>query len=326
MKAIVCDRYGDPDSLRLEDVDRPTPAQGEVLIRIRAASLNALDWHLMKGRPAFVRLFLGLPRPKVRPGRDVSGSIESVGVDVARFKPGDDVFGVCRGSLAEYACAPESLLVGKPPAVSFEDAASIPIAGLTAMQALRDHGGLRSGQRVLVNGASGGVGTFAVQYAKALGAQVDGVCSTRNVELVRSMGARRVFDYTREDFTQSPERYDVILDLVANHPIAACRRVLKPGASIVIAGGGGSDGKGMGRRLVRTMTDVPIWKLRGQKVTFFVAKVQLQDLASMGDLIATGKVKPVIDSRYPLSEASRAMRHLSEGHARGKIIVTVGEG
>jgi NADPH:quinone reductase-like Zn-dependent oxidoreductase len=326
VKAIVCHRYGDADAIELVDVDQPSPGPGEVLIRVRAASLNALDWHMLKGRPAFFRLFLGLPRPRTRPGRDVAGRVESIGTGVTRFKTGDDVFGVCRGSLAEYACAAESIVVAKHPAVSCEDAAAVPIAALTAMQALRDHGRLRAGQRVLINGASGGVGTFAVQYARVLGAEVSGVCSARNVELVRSIGAGRVFDYTREDFTRSGERYDVVFDLVANHPISECRRVLNPGGIIVIAGAGGSDGRGMMRKLVRTMIDVPIWKLRGQKVSVFVARVQLDDLTAMGELIAAGKVRPVIDGRYRLSEAAQAMRHLAEGHARGKIVVTVEPG
>jgi len=323
MRAIVCHRYGDPESLRLEDVDQPSPGDGQVLIRVRAASLNALDWHLMKGRPPVVRLFLGLRRPKHRLGRDVAGRVESVGLGVTRFNPGDDVFGLCRGSLAEYACASESAVVPKPPNVSFEDGAAVPIAALTAMQGLRDHGRIQAGHKVLINGAAGGVGTFAVQIARAFGADVAGVCGTRNVPMVRSIGAGRVFDYTREDFTESGERYDLIFDLVANHSISAYRRVLKPAGVIVIAGAGGTDGREMGRRLVRTLTGAARWKLAGQELAFFVARLLRKDLVAMGELMASAKVKPVIDSRYPLSEASRAMRHLSEGHAGGKVIVTV---
>jgi NADPH:quinone reductase-like Zn-dependent oxidoreductase len=323
MKAIVCDRYGDPDSLRLEDVDRPTPGVGQVLLRVGAASLNALDWHLMEGRPPVVRLFTGLRRPNHRPGRDVAGRVEAIGPGVSRFKPGDDVFGVCRGSLAEYACAPESAVVPKPPGVSFEDAAAAPIATLTAMQGLRDHGRIRAGQKVLINGAAGGVGTFAVQIARTFGADVAGVCSARNVAMVRSIGAGRVYDYALEDFTRSGERYDLIYDLVANHSISEYRRVLTPGGVIVFAGGGGSDGRGMGGRLVRTFAGAAIWKLAGQKLAFYVARLLLDDLVAMGRLIASARVKPIIDSRHPLSEASRAMRTLSEGHARGKVMVTV---
>src|SRR5262249_35140837 len=228
----------------------------------------------------------------------------------------DDVFGVCRGSLAEYACGSESALVSKPPNVSYEDAAAAPIAALTATQGLRDHGEIRAGQKVLINGAAGGVGTFAVQIAKALGAEVAGVCSTRNVDMVRSIGAGRVFDYTREDFTRSGERYDLILDLVANHSISTCRRVLEPDGIIVIAGAGGSDGRAMGRKLLRTMAGAAMCKLRAEKLVMFVARLHLEDLVAIGELMASAKVKPVIDSRYALSEASRAMRHLSEEHAR----------
>ena len=233
------------------------------------------------------------------------------------------MFGLCRGSLAEYACASESTVVLKPSGVSFEDAASTPIATLTATQGLRDHGRLQAGQRVLINGAAGGVGTFAVQLAHAWGAHVDGVCSTRNLDLVRSLGARRVFDYTREDFTRSGERYHLIFDLAANHSIGEYRRVLVPGGIIVMAGGGGSDGHAMGSRIVRAMTGAALWKLRGQRMFFFVASLKMEDLTAVGELIASGRLKPVIDSRYSLGETSQAMRHLSGGHARGKVVITV---
>ncbi len=323
MKAVICHRYGDPDSLRLDEVERPTPGPGQVLIRVRAAALNALDWHFLKGRPPVVRLFTGLRRPAQRPGRDVSGRVESVGPSVTRFKPGDDVFGVCRASLAEYACASETTIVPKPPSVSFEDAAAAPIAALTAMQGLRDHGRLEAGRRVLINGASGGVGTFAVQFARVLGADVTAVCGTRNVELVRALGASRVFDYTREDFTTSGERYHLVFDLVANHSVAASSGVLEPGGILVVAGGGGSDGRAMGRRMIRILTGAAMAKLRGPKLALYVARLQLEDLVTMGQLIASARVKPVIDSQYPLPEAARAMRRLAEGHARGKIVLTV---
>jgi NADPH:quinone reductase-like Zn-dependent oxidoreductase len=325
MKAIVCQGYGDPDALRLEDVDPPAPGAVEILIRVRAASLNALDWHLMKGRPPVIRLFLGLGKPRMdRPGRDVAGTVQSVGSGVTRFKPGDSVFGICQGSLAEYARASESAVIAKPPTVSFESAASVPIAGLTALQALRDHGRLRAGQRVLINGASGGVGTTAVQIARCLGADVNGVCGSRNIETVRALGAHRVFDYTREDFTRSGDHWDLILDLAANHSISDYRRVLNRGGVIVVAGGGGSDGHAMGRRLVRSMMGALVAKLVGQRMVFFVARLKLEDLSTLGEWMASGKVTPVIDSRHALGEASQAMRRLAAGHACGKVVVTVG--
>jgi NADPH:quinone reductase-like Zn-dependent oxidoreductase len=326
MRAIVCHQYGAPEAVRLEAVDKPTPGDGEVLIQVRAASLNALDWHLMKGRPALVRMFLGLRRPRMnRPGRDVAGRVETVGRGVTQFKPGDDVFGVCRGSLAEHACVSPSSLVAKPASVSFEQAAAAPIAALTALQGLRDHGRLQTGQRVLINGAAGGVGTFAVQIAKSFGAEVAGVCSARNEELVRSIGADQVFDYTREDFTRSGERYDLILDLVANHSFFAYRRALNPRGTIIVGGAGGTDGREMGRRLVRSMGGVLISGLAAQKLAFFVTRLKQEDLFTIGKLLESGKVTPVIDSRFRLSEASRAIRHLAEGHARGKIVVTMDE-
>ena len=324
MKAIVCHRYGDPEALRLEDVDKPTPGNGEVLIRVRAASLNALDWHLMKGRPLIARAFLGLRRPKMtRTGRDVAGRVESVGRSVTQFKPGDDVFGACRGSLVEYACASESALAAKPANVSFEQAAAAPIAGLTALQGLRDHGQIQPGQRVLINGAAGGVGTFAVQIAKSFGAHVTGVCSTRNVEMVGSIGADRVLDYTRVDFTHSGERYDLIFDLVANHSFSACRRVLSPRGVFVPAGIGGSDGRAGARRLGRLLIGALFSRLVSQKVVFVMARLKQGDLIALGELLASGKVTPVIDSRHRLSETSQAFRRLADGHARGKIVVTV---
>ncbi len=324
MKAIVCHRYGAPEALRFEDVDKPTPGDGEILIQIRAVSLNALDWHLMKGRPPIARMFLGLRKPKVtRPGRDVAGRVGSVGRSVTQFKPGDDVFGVCRGSLAEFACASELSLAAKPASVSFEEAAAVPVAGLTALQGLRDHGRIQPGQRVLINGAAGGVGSFAVQIAKSFGADVTGVCSTRNLEMVRSIGADRVIDHSRADFTRSGLRYDLIFDMVANHSFSACRRVLSSRGILVVAGIGGSDGREAGRRLGRLLTGALISRFVSQRMVFFVTRLKQGDLVTMGGLLESRKVTPVIDSRHRLSEASEAFRRLAEGHARGKIVVTV---
>lgn len=324
MKAIVCHRYGAPEALRVEGVAKPTPGDHEVLIRVRAASLNAYDWGLLRGRPAIFRVFLGLRRPKAtRTGRDVAGRVETVGRSVTRFKPGDDVFGLGRGSLAEYACALESSLAAKPANVSFEEAAAVPLAGLTALQGLRDGGRIQPGQRVLINGAAGGVGTLAVQIAKSLGADVTGVCSTRNVEMVGSIGADRVVDHTRADFTWSGQRYDLIFDLVANHSFSACRRVLSPRGVLVAAGVGGADGRGFWRRLGRVLTGVLISRFTSQKMVFFVARLKQPDLVTLGGLLESRKVTPVIDSRHRLSETSEAFRRLAHGHAQGKIVVTV---
>ena len=324
MKAIVCDRYDAPDAFRLEDVEKPTPQDNEVLIQVRAVSVNAYDWGLMRGRPAFTRLFLGLRRPKAtRCGRDVAGRIEAVGRRVTQFAPGDDVFGLCRGSLAEYACAAESSLAAKPANVSFESAAAIPLAGLTALQGLRDAGRIQPGQRVLINGAAGGVGTFAVQIAKSFGAHVTGVCSTRSVEMVRSIGADHVVDYTRADFTRSGQRYDVIFDLVANHAFSAYRRVLNPRGILVAAGVGGADGRGFGRRVYRMLSGLLISRFVSQRMVFFMARVKHDDLVILGGFLASGQVTPVIDSRHRLNETSEAFRRLAQGHAQGKIVVAV---
>jgi NADPH:quinone reductase-like Zn-dependent oxidoreductase len=324
MKAIVCHRYGAPEALQVEDVDKPTPVDDQVQIQVHAAALNALDWHLMKGRPRIGRLFSGLRRPRIsRPGHDVAGRVEAVGRSVTRFKPGDEVFGACRGSLAEYACATEAHLATKPANVSFEDAAAVPVAGLTALQGLRDHGRIQPGQRVLINGAAGGVGTFAVQIAKALGAHVTGVCGTGNLDLVGSIGADSVMDYSRADFTRGGQRYDLILDLVANHSFFACCRVLNPRGMIVAAGGGGADGRAFGRRLVRTLTGALISRFGSRRMALFVARLNHADLARMGELLASRQVTPVIDRRHPLNQASEAFRRLATGHARGKIVVTM---
>jgi len=326
MKAIVCHNYGSPDVLRCEDVEKPVPGDNEILIKVRAASVNPLDWHLMRGTPYVGRLAFGLRKPKItRPGRDVAGLVETVGRNVTQFKPGDEVFGVCRGAFAEYACSDASKLVAKPIGVTFEQAASAPIAALTALQGLRDAGKIQKGQRVLINGAAGGVGTFAVQIAKWLGADVTAVCSARNVEMVRSLGADRVVDYTRDDFTATGDCYDVLFDCVGNHSLSECRRVLqRKGIHIGVGILGAPGGRWFGPMggMVKTLFVLPFVS---QKLTSFMAKIRCEDLTFIGDSIATAKVKPVIDRRYRLSEVPEAIRYLAEGHARGKVVIVLGD-
>jgi len=323
MKAIIYRNYGSPDVLKCEEIEKPTPGDDEVLIRVRAASLNPLDYHLMKGGPYIVRILLGLLGPKIkRPGRDVAGQVEAVGRNVTQFKLGDEVFGTCRGALAKYVCASESALVMKPDNVTFEQAASVPVAALTALQSLRDKGQIHRGQKVLVNGAAGGVGTFAVQIAKWFGADVTGVCSTRNVEMVRSIGADHVVDYTQEDFTRSGLRYDLIFDLVGNHSFSACRRVLHPKGTFIAAGVLGLGGS-MIALLAFSITGLVLSLFVDQRFVMFVARLSKEDLSIMGELMATGKVTPVIDRRYRLIEVPEAIRYLEERHARGKVVITL---
>jgi len=323
MKAIVYSDYGSPDVLKCEEIEKPTAGDSEVLIRVRAASVNPLDWRLMRGSPSIVRMLFGLRKPSItrpgRPGVDVAGQAEAVGRTVTQFKPGDEVFGSCRGALAEYACTSESKLAMKPANVTFEQAASVPVAALTALQGLRDKGHIQPGQKVLINGAAGGVGTFAVQIAKWLGADVTGVCSTRNVEMVRSLGADRVIDYTQEDFTKSGQRYDLILDNVGNHTLSACRRVLNPKGIFVIAGG---PKKGW-IILLRALKALVLSRFVSHKMLLFIARINTTDLTIMGELMAAGKVTPVIDRRYRMSEVPEAVRYLEEGHARGKVVITL---
>jgi NADPH:quinone reductase-like Zn-dependent oxidoreductase len=321
--AIVYDRYGSPDVLKCEETAKPSPSQNEVLIKIRAASVNPLDWHFMRGMPYLLRMAAGLRRPKdKRLGVDVAGQVEAVGNDVTQFKPGDEVFGSCRGAFAEYACAPESALAAKPNNVTFEQAASVPIAAFTALQALRDKGHIQPGQKVLINGAAGGVGTFAVQLTKSFGAEVTAVCSTRNLSMVRSLGADRAIDYTREDFTKSEQRYDLFLDCIANHSLLACTRVLNPKGIYVPVGG--SAGRWMIGPLVRSIVAlVWSWFISQTLVIFFLAKSRKEDLVILHDLMEAGRVTPVIDKRYSLTEVPEAIRHLEAGHARGKVVITV---
>jgi len=323
MKAIVCRRYGPPEVLACEEVERPVAGDGEVLVEVRAAGVNPLDSHLMRGRPAVARIFFGLRGPKVeRPGRDVAGVVAAVGGSVTRFAAGDAVFGSCRGAFAEYACAAESALAPKPASVTFEQAAAAPVAAYTALQGLRDLGRLAPGRKVLANGAAGGVGTFAVQIARWLGAEVTGVCGAANAAMVRSLGAEHVVDYTREDFTRSAQRYDLIFDLVGNHPALACRRVLSREGTYVLAGVLGR--KGMTGFLTFPLEAFLLSPFVSQRMVVLMARSSGEDLALIGDLMAAGTVTPVIDRRFALSEAPDAIRYLEAGHARGKIVITPG--
>jgi NADPH:quinone reductase-like Zn-dependent oxidoreductase len=321
MKAIVRDRYGSPDVLALREVEKPELADDGVLVRVRAASLNRSDWYDLTGI-YLGRLQMGVRRPRSRlVGTDFAGTVEAVGADVAGLQPGDEVFGGRSGALAEYVCARARSVVLKPARLTFEEAAAVPIAGLTALQGLRDKGGTKAGQKVLINGASGGVGTFAVQIAKALGGEVTAVCSTANVDLARSLGADRVVDYTREDFTRSDERYDLMLDNAGSRSWSDCKRVLDAHATIVLVGGP------MGNRLLGPLGHVLRLRfaasLGSRKAAFFAAKFNKADLEALRELLEAGKLTPAIDRRYALSEAADAFRYLGEGHARGKVVVTI---
>ena len=325
MKAAIYTRYGPPEVVQIEDVEKPVPNDNGVLIKVRAASVNPYDWHFMRGLPYLIRLMAGFRKPKVtRLGADVSGQVEAVGKNVSQFKPGDEVFGACSGpfsgAFAEYACTPESALVLKPANVTFEQAASVPIAALTALQALRDKAKTQWGHKVLVNGAAGGVGTFGVQIAKSFGAEVTAVCSARNIEMVRSIGADRVIDYTQQDFTKSAQRYDTILDNVGNHSLSACRRVLNPKGILVTAGR--QAGSWMLLAIARALTALVLSSFSSRKLLGVLVKLNQVDLTVMGELIATGKVTPVIDKRYKLTEISDAIRFVETGHARGKVVIT----
>ena len=321
MKAFVYRDYGSPDVLRCEEVPKPAPGDGEVLVKIRAAAVNPMDYGLMGG-VYLLRLMTGLRKPKpTRPGADLAGEVEAVGKNVTRFQPGDPVFGAARGAFAEYVCAPEDKLATKPANITFEQAAAIPVAGSTALQGLRDKGRLQPGQKVLINAAAGGVGTFAVQIAKSFGADVTGVCSTGSVNLVRSLHADHVVDYTRDDVTRSGDRYDLIFDCVGNHPLSAWRRVLTPGGTFVPIGARpGGHWIGPLPYLLRLL--VSSW-LMGQKRLFFMAKISTADLTVLKELIEAKKVTPVIDRRYEFREAAEALRYLKEGHARGKVVIAM---
>ena len=322
MKAIVFERYGGPDALELRELETPAPADDQVLVSVRAASVNPVDWHRMRGEPYFLRMGEGRTRPKNDGlGADVAGVVEAVGADVTHVGPGDEVFGMSIRTLAEHVAASAEGIVPKPANLTFEQAAAVPVAAITALQGLRDKGGIQAGQKVLVNGASGGVGTFAVQIAKSFGAEVTGVTSTGNVELVRSLGADHVVDYTREDFTRSGGRYDLVLDAVSNRSLRAFRRILNPDATLVLVGAG--KGRSGGRPLLRVVRALLLRRFVSQKVETFLAQRNRDDLLFLKELLESGKVTPVIDRTYALSEAADAIRHLETGHARGKIVVTI---
>jgi NADPH:quinone reductase-like Zn-dependent oxidoreductase len=325
MKAIVYHSYGSADVLKCEDIAKPIPNDDQVLIKVRAAALNPVDWRMMGGVPFPIRLMMKMKTPSVAQpvgiGRDVAGVVEEIGKEVTQFKVGDEVFGNCEAAVAEYACAKEKGVVTKPEALTFEQAASIPVAGLTALQGLRDKGKLQSGQKVLINGAAGGVGTFAVQVAKSMCTEVTGVCSGANVEMVRSIGADAVIDYTKVDFTKGAARYDLILQCAGEKTFAECRRVLEPEGRYVIVGGG-HDITMMGfmAAAVKTLAASAISK---QKAVMFVARSNQSDLAALAEMIATGKLTPVIDRICKLEETPEALAYLERGHARGKVVITI---
>jgi NADPH:quinone reductase-like Zn-dependent oxidoreductase len=323
MQAIVYTRYGPPDVLEYKEIAKPTPGDGEVLVRVHTAAVNPYDWHFLRGTPGFIRIFTGLLGPKFpRLGADAAGVVEAVGPGTKELKVGDRVFGLCKGAFAGYACGKESELAVIPGGVSFEQAASVPIAGITALQGLRDCGGLTAGQAVLINGAAGGVGTFSVQIARALGATVTGVCSARNGELVRSLGAERVIDYAQEDFTLGDRRFDVIFDLVGNHELSAIRRALTPLGTLVGCGGGGPERSGV--ELMAGMLGQAIaGKFAKQKLTGVLAKVNTADLNVLAGMLESGAVKPVISRSYSLAKTAEAVRHVESCHAVGKVVIAV---
>ncbi|HEX6717440.1 MAG TPA: NAD(P)-dependent alcohol dehydrogenase [Pyrinomonadaceae bacterium] len=319
MKAVVYHEFGPADVLKCEDVPKPAPKENEVLIKVRAASINPLDWRMMKGEPRFVRLIARLWRMTGRMGVDVAGEVEAIGPNVKAFKPGDKVFGTCRGAFADYACTPESKVAPIPDKVTFEQAASVNVAGLSALQGLRDRARIQRGEKVLINGAAGGVGTFAVQIAKTLGAEVTGVCSTRNVEMVKSIGANAVIDYTKEDFSKLGKCYDVIFDCIGNKSHSECRRVLNPKGRLILVGAP-HDPKliDIVAPLIKAVLSSPFMS---RKVLPFIGKANKEDLSFIAELIATGKITPVIDRCYSFNEAADAVRYVEKGHARGKVLL-----
>jgi len=325
MTAVVRRCYGGPDVLALERIEKPVPGSNQLLVRVHAASVNPADWHFVRGEPYLIRLDFGFGAPKnPRVGIDFAGSIEAVGKDVTQFKPGERVFGGRNGALAEYLVLDEDDNLARMPAgLGFEQAAAVNVAGLTSLQTLRDRAGVKPGQKVLINGASGGVGTFAVQIAKSLGAEVTGVCSTRNVELVRSLGADHVIDYTREDFTATGRQYDVVMDNVANRRLLEVRRVLKPAGKHILIGGGGPEVNPWYGAFKAPLKALFISPFVEQDIGMFISHHSSEDLATLAQLMQEGKLTPVIDRSYPLSEIVEAMRYLEAGRARGKVIITI---
>jgi NADPH:quinone reductase-like Zn-dependent oxidoreductase len=322
MQGLQARCYGGPGVLTVEQVAKPTPADDQLLVKVHAAALNPVDWHTMRGSPYLMRLSSGIGTPQdPRVGVDFAGTVEAVGKNVTRFKPGDEVFGGAGGAVAQYVVVREHRAVTlKPANITFEQAASVPVAAVTALQGLRDEGAIKAGQRVLINGASGGVGTFAVQIAKHYGAEVTGVCSTRNVELVRSLGADHVIDYTKDDFTQGTEQYDLILDNVSNRSLSELRSVLKPSGRLVIVGAEKGDWIGPLLPVIKATASAPFVD---QKMGFFIAQLEPGDLKLLGDLMQSGQMTPVIDRRYAFNEAAQAMEYLETGRARGKVVVDV---
>ena len=325
MQAILRCDYGPPDVLQLATIEKPVPGDEEILVRVHAAGVNPLDWHEMRGTPYVMRLGSGLRKPSdLRLGVDYAGTVEAVGASVTRFKPGDEVFGGRSGALAQYVVARADRAVAiKPPNVSFEQAGAVAIAATTALQGLRDAGRLQAGQKVLINGASGGVGTFAIQVAKAMGAEVTGVCSTRNVELVRSLGADHVVDYTQQDYTAGDRRYDVILDNVGNRGLFENRRVLQPEGRYVLIGGGGPDAGNWIGPLAKPLQALLLSPFVSQHLGLHMATLTQEDMSVLASMMRAGTVNTVIDRRYPLAETAAAIRYLEEGRARGKVVVTV---
>jgi NADPH:quinone reductase-like Zn-dependent oxidoreductase len=325
MKAIVQDKYGSADVLELRDVEKPQPGDDELLIRVHAAGLDPGVWHLMTGLPYLVRAMgFGFRKPKIRiRGVDAAGTVEAAGKNVIRLKQGDQVYGTCDGSFAEYACAKAERFAPKPANLTFEQAAAVPISGMTALNSLRDAGKLQPGQKVLIIGAAGGVGTYAVQLAKAFGAAVTGVCSTSKANLVRALGADEVIDYTREDFTDGTRQFDLILDTAGRQPLSQLRRALTPQGTLVIVGGEGGDRwlGGFQRQIFAPLSSL----FTEQKLLGLISKERKQDLLTLRDLIEAGKLTPVIDRTFPLREAPQAIRYLEQGHARGKVVLTVSE-
>ncbi|TWP47790.1 NAD(P)-dependent alcohol dehydrogenase [Lentzea tibetensis] len=320
MKAIVQDRYGSVDVLELREIERPVPGDDEVLVRVRAASVNAYDWHFMRGDPYFARMIMGLGGPKARiRGRDCAGVVEAVGARVTGLVPGDEVYGEVDGTFAEYVCVPDNAVARKPANLTFEQAAALPLAANTALIGLRDVG---AGQRVLINGASGGVGTMAVQLAKAQGAEVTGVCSTRNVDLVRSLGADHVVDYTQEDFARDARRYDLVFDLVGNRSLTDLRRVLTPDGTLALSGGGTSNGGSFFGPYGLFLKARVVASFIRHRVVFVAAHQSKQNLDALRELAEAGTLVPVIEATYPLSEAAKAIRHVEIEHARAKVVVT----